>query len=181
VRRQLAQGDEGSFRAASPIDGVPRLVSFRAVEGLPLLVAVGQAEGSLLAGWRRFAIVSGSGRHPDHHPEPPAGARAAGSGPPARRLCPDDGGRQRQRHAGLGATPCDRAALYDEGRGHGDGAGAQPGVRLRQASRRRPADREHGGRWHFRAPRLPAAPHPADELRDVRSRRSPDELRAGSP
>jgi signal transduction histidine kinase len=25
------------------------------------------------------------------------------------------------------------------------------------------------------------APHPADELRDVRSRRSPDELRAGSP
>jgi signal transduction histidine kinase len=61
VRRQLDQQPEGTFRGRSPFDGVQRTVSFREVEGLPLLVAVGLAEGPMLAGWRRVALAGFAG------------------------------------------------------------------------------------------------------------------------
>jgi signal transduction histidine kinase len=61
VRRSLTGERAGSFRAASLLDGVPRIFGYRAVEGFPLVVAVGRAEGPLLAGWRRFAIGTFAG------------------------------------------------------------------------------------------------------------------------
>ncbi len=48
----------GSHRAVSRVDGVPRLVSYRAVENMPLVVAVGLAEGPRLAAWRGFALAA---------------------------------------------------------------------------------------------------------------------------
>lgn len=61
VRRRLAESHEGSFRVVSPFDGVPRIISYRAVESLPLVVSVGLAEGPLLAGWRRGALAAFTG------------------------------------------------------------------------------------------------------------------------
>jgi len=54
----------GSFHAADPLDGVDRLVSFCEVEGLPLIVAVGQDTDTVLAEWyklRRNTLAAGSG------------------------------------------------------------------------------------------------------------------------
>jgi signal transduction histidine kinase len=61
VRRVLPDRGAGTFRARSPFDGVRRIVSYRVVEGLPLVVAVGLAERPLLAGWRRLAITALTG------------------------------------------------------------------------------------------------------------------------
>ena len=61
VRRVLPGQSVGTFRARSPFDGVRRIVSYRVVEGLPLVVAVGLAERPLLAGWRRLAITALTG------------------------------------------------------------------------------------------------------------------------
>ncbi len=61
VRRRLAESHEGSLRVVSGFDGVPRIISYRAVEGLPLVVGVGLAEGPLLAGWRRGALAAFTG------------------------------------------------------------------------------------------------------------------------
>ena len=58
-RRLADRGD--TFRAVSPFDEVPRMVSFRAVQGLPLVVTVGLAEAPLLAGWRRFTLLAFGG------------------------------------------------------------------------------------------------------------------------
>jgi signal transduction histidine kinase len=61
VARRLAEHGAGVLRVTSPLDGVRRLVSYRVVEGLPLVVAVGLAEGPLLAAWQRFTLVTFSG------------------------------------------------------------------------------------------------------------------------
>ena len=50
----LDGGMAGSFDAVDRLDGVDRLVSFCAVEGLPLVVAVGQDTTSVLAVWREI-------------------------------------------------------------------------------------------------------------------------------
>jgi signal transduction histidine kinase len=55
-QHQLPAKPEGIYRGASELDGVPRIVSYRKVEGLPLVVVVGMAERALLAGWRRTTI-----------------------------------------------------------------------------------------------------------------------------
>ena len=53
---QLPARPEGIYRGVSQLDGVRRIVSYRTVEGLPLVVVVGVAETPLLAGWRRTTI-----------------------------------------------------------------------------------------------------------------------------
>ena len=50
--RQMLGGEmAGSFQAIDPLDGIDRLVSFCEVEGLPLIVAVGQDTETVLADW----------------------------------------------------------------------------------------------------------------------------------
>ncbi|OOE65518.1 hypothetical protein BZG20_11545 [Salinivibrio sp. IB868] len=47
-----------SFRATSPIDGVPRLFSIRKVEGLPFYAVVGEADQHWQADWRHQVRVA---------------------------------------------------------------------------------------------------------------------------
>jgi len=49
------------YRARSPLDGVERLLSFRQVDGLPLLVLAGVAEEDYLVEWRRHVVQYGVG------------------------------------------------------------------------------------------------------------------------
>ncbi len=50
---RVAAGDRaGTFRSVSPLDSIDRVVSFRAVDGRPLVVSVGLASADELAGWR---------------------------------------------------------------------------------------------------------------------------------
>jgi signal transduction histidine kinase len=60
-RRQLAASRAGVYRSRDFMDGVSRVVSYRTVEALPLVVAVGLAEGPMLAGWRRATIAASVG------------------------------------------------------------------------------------------------------------------------
>ncbi|HLZ04095.1 MAG TPA: PAS-domain containing protein [Bradyrhizobium sp.] len=55
----LFRDSSGSFESVSPIDGVPRVVGFRAVPGLPLGVFVTRARSEVLAEWYHFLYVSG--------------------------------------------------------------------------------------------------------------------------
>jgi two-component sensor histidine kinase len=57
-QRDLPANPNGTYRTASFIDGVHRMVSYRSVEGLPLVVVVGLGEDALLAGWRRNALTT---------------------------------------------------------------------------------------------------------------------------
>jgi signal transduction histidine kinase len=58
--RRLSSGMlSGGYRSASPVDGVRRIVSFRALEDVPLVVMVGLAEEALLAPWRRKLVETG--------------------------------------------------------------------------------------------------------------------------
>ena len=63
AERLMLEGEmAGSFHAADPLDGVDRLVSFCEVEGLPLIVAVGQDTDTVLAEWyklRRNTLAAG--------------------------------------------------------------------------------------------------------------------------
>ena len=65
VERLMIGGEmAGSFRAADPLDGVERLISYCEVEGLPLVVAVGQDTDTVFAEWyklRRNTLLAGSG------------------------------------------------------------------------------------------------------------------------
>jgi two-component system, NtrC family, sensor kinase len=54
--RELPAAPDGSFRTTSRRDQARRVVSYRSVEGMPLVIAVGLSETALLAGWRRTAI-----------------------------------------------------------------------------------------------------------------------------
>ncbi|HYG90424.1 MAG TPA: PAS domain-containing protein [Azospirillum sp.] len=49
---------DGTYRTLSAFDQTPRIISYRSVSGFPLVVAVALAEGDLLAGWRRNAVVT---------------------------------------------------------------------------------------------------------------------------
>ncbi len=56
-RLHWPKSPEGTYRTAhSFVDGVPRIVSYRAVSDFPLVVAVGLHEGDWLAPWRRTAV-----------------------------------------------------------------------------------------------------------------------------
>ena len=48
-----------SFRRTAGLDGEARVFSFRAIEGLPLVVTVGLAERDVLAEWRHRALIYG--------------------------------------------------------------------------------------------------------------------------
>jgi two-component system, NtrC family, sensor kinase len=61
VIRRLSVSTEGTLRTVSVFDGVPRIVSYRAVDGLPLVVTVGLAEGPLLSRWRWLAVLALTG------------------------------------------------------------------------------------------------------------------------
>ncbi|WP_448190380.1 PAS domain S-box protein [Azospirillum sp. sgz301742] len=52
IREQRKDQREGTLTGRSVVDGTPRIVAFRAVEGLPLYVSVRMAEPDYLAGWR---------------------------------------------------------------------------------------------------------------------------------
>jgi PAS domain S-box-containing protein len=52
---------EGTFRAPSPLDGLDRILSFRRVADLPLVVSVAISSQDVLAGWRRDLWSSGIG------------------------------------------------------------------------------------------------------------------------
>jgi diguanylate cyclase (GGDEF)-like protein/PAS domain S-box-containing protein len=54
---QLPGGEQGVFDSRSPIDGVDRMIAYRALAGYPLVVSVGIARDELLAGWRAFVIA----------------------------------------------------------------------------------------------------------------------------
>jgi two-component sensor histidine kinase len=58
-QRYLPANPIGTYQRPSFIDGVSRIISYRSVEGLPLLVVVGIGENALLAGWRRNALTTG--------------------------------------------------------------------------------------------------------------------------
>ena len=57
---RLPASSVGQFRSVGTLDGVPRIVAFRRVSGLPLVVLVGLAEPELLAVWHRNAVVIGA-------------------------------------------------------------------------------------------------------------------------
>ena len=60
LMRSFARNANGSFIGGSAIDGAKRIYSFRAVEGYPLIVAVGQSEHDALAEYvlgQRFHLV----------------------------------------------------------------------------------------------------------------------------
>jgi PAS domain S-box-containing protein len=49
----VAGAGEGTFQSVSPLDGVDRILSFRRVSDLPLIVSVAIASQDVLASWRR--------------------------------------------------------------------------------------------------------------------------------
>jgi PAS domain S-box-containing protein len=59
-RRRVGQ-TYGTIEAASPVDGIERLLSFRRVGDLPLVVSVAVATDAVLAGWRAEAKLYGLG------------------------------------------------------------------------------------------------------------------------
>ena len=56
VFQQLAKGGSGVFTTTSFIDGIDRLVAYRQLGKLPLVLTVGTARDAILAPWRRKAI-----------------------------------------------------------------------------------------------------------------------------
>jgi PAS domain S-box-containing protein len=55
--RLLEMSERGIYRAASRVDGVDRIFSYRAVLGFPLVVIVGLSEREALAVWYRYAEI----------------------------------------------------------------------------------------------------------------------------
>jgi len=53
----VSQRPSGSLRRTDPIDGRERILSFRSVEGYPLVMIAGMAEADVLADWRLTAEV----------------------------------------------------------------------------------------------------------------------------
>jgi len=51
----------GTIRGASPVDGILRMLTFRRVANLPLVISVAQAESDILAEWRHEAWTYGIG------------------------------------------------------------------------------------------------------------------------
>jgi diguanylate cyclase (GGDEF)-like protein len=52
--RRLKREDAGSFLTSGNQDGVKRFISYRVVQGYPLVIYVGQAEQEVLANYRRY-------------------------------------------------------------------------------------------------------------------------------
>ncbi len=59
-RELLAQSANGTFRAVSPVDRVPRHLAYRSVSGLQLVVVAGVSEEQALAAWREALVTHGS-------------------------------------------------------------------------------------------------------------------------
>lgn len=50
---------EKSYEAVSPFDGIERIMSFRRVEGLPLVIIAGRAKSNILKEWNTKAVIYG--------------------------------------------------------------------------------------------------------------------------
>ena len=60
LMRRVARDGNGYFDEPSPIDGGQRLIAYRALDKVPLVVALGRARVDATGDWRRFAgIVAG--------------------------------------------------------------------------------------------------------------------------
>jgi len=59
LRRVLA-ADHGTFTSADTLDGTRRMHAFRQVQGYPLVVSVAQSVETILAPWRRSALILGA-------------------------------------------------------------------------------------------------------------------------
>ncbi|MFC4172996.1 diguanylate cyclase [Microvirga sp. GCM10011540] len=57
--QRLLQGGSGTFESVSPIDGVNRLISFKRLEGLPLVLTVAQSVDEIFAPWVEEAATLG--------------------------------------------------------------------------------------------------------------------------
>ena len=60
-RRHLPQADHGAYEAASSVDGVMRLHTYRKLTGLPFVVLVSTAKDEALARWREEAMHAAIG------------------------------------------------------------------------------------------------------------------------
>ncbi|RYF27321.1 MAG: diguanylate cyclase [Comamonadaceae bacterium] len=58
LQRVLAE-DHGTFTSADPADGTERMHAFRRVQNYPLVVSVAQSVDTILAQWRRSAVLLG--------------------------------------------------------------------------------------------------------------------------
>ena len=99
---------------------------------------------------------------------PAGGAEPAGNAG-RRRICHDRGERHRHRHDARGAGQGVRAVLHHQAGRQGLGPRARPGVRLRQAIRRRRSDRQPIRRGHH-GEGVFAARHRASKPRRVTGR-----------
>jgi diguanylate cyclase (GGDEF)-like protein len=54
LSERLPTADFGSFESVSPVDGIARIVSYKTVPGLPLLILVSRARAEVLAPWHNF-------------------------------------------------------------------------------------------------------------------------------
>jgi diguanylate cyclase (GGDEF)-like protein len=55
----LPEADTGSYELTSPVDGVERIAGYRAVPGLPLVIAVTYAKAEVLEAWYRHLYTYG--------------------------------------------------------------------------------------------------------------------------
>jgi diguanylate cyclase (GGDEF)-like protein len=57
--KYLPAAEEGTYEAASIVDGLARVVAYKAIPGLPLIVAVSYARSEILAPWYRHLYTFG--------------------------------------------------------------------------------------------------------------------------
>jgi len=57
VYKQLARARMGQFEATTTIDGVHRLVVYRQIGNLPLVIGVGQSTTEIYSQWRQYAFM----------------------------------------------------------------------------------------------------------------------------
>ncbi len=55
LTERLPRAEVGSFESFSPIDGIERIVSYKAIPNLPLVVVVTRAKAEVLSAWYSFA------------------------------------------------------------------------------------------------------------------------------
>jgi PAS domain S-box-containing protein len=60
-REHLPRAEAGSYRDTSPVDGVHRILSYRAVSRLPLVIMVGLDASEVLEDWRESFLILGTG------------------------------------------------------------------------------------------------------------------------
>ena len=59
LKEYLPHSDAGAYETISTVDGVPRVVAYKAVPGLPLVVLVSYARADLLSPWRNHLYLFG--------------------------------------------------------------------------------------------------------------------------